>query len=174
MTLTPAERDGAHDFDFWHGHWKTQNQFLKARLAGCTEWETFESRSNVFPLPGGIGNYDDWTADEWRPGFVGLSFRVYSPQSKHWSIYWLENRSGGVDPATGFLNPPVVGRFENGVGTFIGTEMLEGRETMVRFIWSEIGPQSAKWEQAFSIDEGRTWETNWIMNMTRLPAEMPA
>lgn len=169
-TATTPLHDGARDFDFWHGHWKAVNQRLKARLAGCTEWESFESRSSVFPLPGGIGNYDDWVSPEWRPGFVGLSFRIYSPQSRHWSIYWLENQTAGVDPATGFLNPPVVGRFENGVGTFIGREMIEGRETVVRFLWSEITPTSARWEQAFSVDDGRNWETNWVMTMTREPS----
>jgi hypothetical protein len=38
----------------------------------------------------------------------------------------------------------------------------------MRFVWSGITDTAARWEQAFSADEGRTWETNWIMTMTRL------
>jgi hypothetical protein len=37
----------------------------------------------------------------------------------------------------------------------------------VRFTWSNITRTSARWEQDFSPDEGRTWEKNWIMVSTR-------
>jgi hypothetical protein len=29
---------------------------------------------------------------------------------------------------------------------------------------------SPRWEQAFSADGGANWETNWIMNFTRVTA----
>jgi hypothetical protein len=38
----------------------------------------------------------------------------------------------------------------------------------VVYIWSEITPTSARWEQAFSPDMGEAWETNWIMESTRI------
>jgi hypothetical protein len=28
-------------------------------------------------------------------------------------------------------------------------------------------PDSCRWEQAYSADGGKTWETNWIMEFTR-------
>jgi hypothetical protein len=34
-------------------------------------------------------------------------------------------------------------------------------------IWSEITATSFHWEQAFSADGGRTWETNWIADFVR-------
>jgi hypothetical protein len=37
----------------------------------------------------------------------------------------------------------------------------------VRFKWTHDTPATARWEQAFSADDGATWETNWIMQMTR-------
>jgi hypothetical protein len=33
---------------------------------------------------------------------------------------------------------------------------------------SKITPNSAQWEQAFSEDGGKTWETNWIMELERV------
>jgi len=163
MTMT----DGRHDFDFWLGAWRIENERLVGRLQGSTTWETFEAHGRAQPLPGGIGNYDDFLPVNWRPGFVGMSLRAYNPATQSWSIYWLDNQTGGLD-ANGQLLPPVVGGFTDGVGVFEGDDTLEGRPIRVRFIWSEITPTSARWEQAFSPDGGLTWETNWIMRMTRL------
>jgi hypothetical protein len=31
-----------------------------------------------------------------------------------------------------------------------------------------LSDESANWEQAFSTDDGKTWETNWTMDETRI------
>ncbi len=160
-------QDGSRDFDFWMGTWRIDNERLVGRLQGSTTWETFEARGQARPLPGGIGNYDDFVPVSWRPGFVGMSLRAYNPVTELWSIYWLDNQTGGLD-AHGHLLPPVVGRFRDGVGVFEGDDTLDGRPIRVRFVWSEISQTHARWEQAFSPDGGTTWETNWVMRMTRL------
>ena len=38
----------------------------------------------------------------------------------------------------------------------------------VRFIISDIKPESCKFEQSFSTDGGKTWEANWIAIDTRV------
>ena len=48
------------------------------------------------------------------------------------------------------MDPPVVGRFVDGVGTFYSDGTVNGRPARTRFIWSEITPTSARWEQALS------------------------
>ncbi len=153
---------GADDFDFFNGQWHIKNTRLKQRLTNCTEWETFNAEGHNRKLPGGIGNYDHFIADAWRPGFVGMSFRVFSPETKKWSIYWLDNVTGGLD-AQGSLNAPVVGEFKNGVGIFECDDTLNGEAIRVRYMWSNITANTARWEQAFSPDNGVTWECNWIM-----------
>ncbi|NOT34493.1 MAG: hypothetical protein HOP12_10020 [Candidatus Eisenbacteria bacterium] len=168
MQTQETKRQHAHDFDFWPGRWRGANRKLLKLFVGCDEWERFDATIEVAAFPGGIGNYDVFLAEQWRPGFVGLSFRVYDPVADRWSIYWLENRSGGVDHETGSLLPPVVGRFVDGVGVFEGREIYEGRPIVVRYRWSNITPATARWEQSFSTDEGRTWEINWVSDMTRL------
>jgi len=41
------------------------------------------------------------------------------------------------------------------------------RAILVRYMWSDISPQSARMEQSFSADGGRSWEVNWICELTR-------
>ena len=42
----------------------------------------------------------------------------------------------------------------------------DGRDVQVRFVWTRQGADAAHWAQAFSLD-GREWETNWTMALTR-------
>ena len=156
-----------HDFDFYVGHWKITNRRLKKRLQNCDDWEVFEATQHMRLLPGGIGNYDDFIAENWRPNFVGMSLRLFDPRSQLWSIYWLDNLSAGLDQA-GSLLPPVVGKFTDGVGIFECDDVLDGRAIRVRYKWSDIATNSAHWEQAMSDDAGKTWEINWTMEMTRI------
>jgi hypothetical protein len=61
----------------------------------------------------------------------------------------------------------VRGGFRDGVGIFNGDDTLDGRPIKVRFKWSEITANNARWEQAFSPDGGETWEVNWVMHFSR-------
>jgi hypothetical protein len=149
--------DGRHDFDFWMGTWRIHNRRLRARLAGSTEWDAFEARGQTWPILNGLGNRDEFRTDFW-PDFLGMTFRFFDPAARTWSIYWADSRRGR-------LEPPVVGSFAGGVGTFYGDDVFEGRPIRVRFIWTRGA--SPRWEQAFSADGGQTWETNWTMDMTR-------
>jgi hypothetical protein len=152
--------EGSRDFDFVIGGWKVRNSRLLRRLEGCTEWEQFDALSHARSLPGGIGNIDEFHAGSWRPGFVGVTMRIFNPQSGLWSIYWTDNGRFTLDP-------PVVGRFRDGVGIFEGDDQHEGTPVRVRFHWTNPTPETARWEQAFSVDR-ENWETNWVMEMSRV------
>ena len=163
----------AHDFDFLIGTWNTRQRRLKRRLQGNDEWEDFEATSTVQRLPGGVANFDTLVAEGWRPGWVGMTFRVFNPTTRLWSIYWLTNEGGGIDPASGRLESPVVGRFEGDEGLFEGNDQLDGRPIRVRFRWTRKGRDAARWEQAFSADAGNSWELNWVMDFERRKAGTP-
>jgi hypothetical protein len=60
--------------------------------------------------------------------------------------------------------PPVVSGFVNGEGHFSGGDTYAGRRVLVR---TKITDASLRWEQAFSFDAGRSFETNWIMGFHR-------
>jgi hypothetical protein len=115
-----------HDFDFLFGSWTIQNSFLKKRLHGCTEWETFTATGTANPILGGLGNLDDFIAPDWRPNFIGMSLRLFNLETQQWSIYWMSN-------ATGDLEPPVIGGFKDSIGVFEGLDTLDGKPIRVRF-----------------------------------------
>jgi hypothetical protein len=149
--------NGARDFDFFLGNWTVENRYLRERLAGSSEWDEFAATSVVRPLPGGLGNEDEFHTG-YGGGFVGMSFRFYDPAKARWAIYWADSRRPGR------LDPPVYGWFAGDVGVFEGTDTHDGKPIAVRFTWSRADPRAPRWEQAFSDDGGATWETNWTMD----------
>jgi hypothetical protein len=160
-----------HDFDFFVGTWHSRQRRLKARLRGSDDWETFTATSRMQPLPGGIANFDTLVAEAWRPGWVGMSLRIFNPVTDLWSIYWVTNEGGGIDAGTGQVSAPVVGRFEGDEGCFEADDVFEGQPIRVRFRWQRQGANQARWEQAFSADGGQSWEVNWVMEFERMPDE---
>ena len=154
-------KSGVRDFDFWIGSWKVRNRRLVERLAGSDEWEEFDAEVVARFLMDGLGNEDEFRTDH-DGGFIGMSFRFFDPVEKRWSIYWADSRRSGV------LDPPVFGTFEGDLGVFEGEDVFDGRPILVRFTWSGFTTRTPRWEQAFSADGGETWETNWVMDFTRV------
>lgn len=157
----PVEPDGPSDFDFFVGEWTVEHKRLKARLTGCTEWDRFKGSCSVQKILGGFGNIDDNLIELPEGTYRAATLRAFDPGSRTWSIWWLDAR------APGSLDVPVVGSFENGVGTFLANDTLNGRPIVVRFVWTSPQAENPRWEQAFSPDGGKTWETNWVMVFTR-------
>lgn len=162
MSEEREEHPGLLDFDFLIGSWRVHHQKLKARLAGCTEWLDSEGSCVARHVMGGQANVDDNVIESPGGAYRACSFRAFDTRSARWSIWWFDSRS----PTQ--LDPPLVGRFEDGVGTFYSDDTSEGKPIRVRFIWSETKTARPRWEQAFSLDGGATWETNWRMQFTRV------
>jgi hypothetical protein len=153
--------DHAHDFDFLVGNWIVHHRRLKERLAGSHDWVVFTGRCRMVMTMGGYGTMDDNEIGLPGDAYRAMGIRSYDPKTRTWAIWWLDGR----DPHS--IEPPVAGNFHDGVGTFEGDDTLRGKPVKVRFIWSGITADSAHWEQAFSPDGGKSWETNWIMDLTR-------
>jgi hypothetical protein len=149
------------DFDFLIGRWRVAHRRLRLRLAGCTEWEQFAGTSHASALLGGFGNVDDNWLDLPGGPYRAVSLRAFDVATGQWSIWWLDGRRPD------HLDTPVRGGFSNGVGHFYADDVLDGRPIRVRFTWSAITADSARWEQAFSPDGGASWETNWVMAFER-------
>lgn len=116
-----------HDFDFLHGHWRVEHHRLRERLNGCTEWERFDGTCTAWPVLGGQGNVDDNLLHLPGGSYRATTLRSHRPQTGRWSIWWLDGRQPHR------LDVPVVGHFDQGVGTFFAEDALDGRPIRVRF-----------------------------------------
>ena len=146
------------DFDFLHGEWEVVNRRLTDFLRPGSGWEEFTGVSRCWPLFDGAANVDE--IDMPYLGSKGLTLRLFDRETELWSLNWSSSRSGK-------LFPPVTGRFESGGGEFYGDDTHDGKEVRVRFVWSGVSASGARWEQAFSVDDGASWVTNWTMDFTR-------
>jgi hypothetical protein len=156
-------RDGAHDFDFLIGNWKAHVRRLPDRLVGSNTWVEYDGISNHKKVLDSNANFEEFEVDnpEKHLHIKGQTLRLYNPESHQWSIYTLE-----VDKGVLSL-PPVVGQFTGNRGEFYDQEQYKGRAILVRYVWLNISPKSARMEQSFSPDGGKTWETNWICELSR-------
>jgi hypothetical protein len=157
------ERDGQHDFDFQFGSWKVHNRRLLHPLTGSKEWVEFDGTVVARPVWGGRANMDEFEGDSPGGHIEGMTVRTYNTKTHEWSIYWANQKNGVISlPAT-------VGKFnDHGVGKFYDQEEINGKTVFVRFIWTVESPDHTRWEQAFSDDGGKTWETNWIITATKV------
>jgi hypothetical protein len=159
-----TQRDGQYDFDFEIGTWKTHLKRLVKPLSGSTTWVEYEGTTVVRKVWNGKANLVELVADGPAGHFEGLSLRLYNPQSRQWSLNFASINSGA-------MSIPTIGEFKNGRGEFYNQETLNGRAILVRFIISDITPNSCHFEQAYSDDGGKTWEVNWIAVDTRVKDE---
>lgn len=154
-----APADGRFDFDFIFGRWRVRNRKL-ADLAdpACQEWIEFDATAEAEPILGGLGHIDRI----WTDTFEGFTLRQFDPAAGVWRIWWASsNRPGHLDP-------PLEGFFTDGRGLFRCDDTIGGQAVKIRFEWTNPAPDTARWEQAFSYDDGTTWQNNWIMDLSRM------
>ena len=160
--LENSEFNAPKDFDFIIGDWAVKHRRLKVLLNDSDEWVEFKGSSSTIKTLGGFGNLEDVHLQFPESSFRAVALRSYNAESNTWSIWWLDGRFPDA------LDVPVVGSFTDGVGVFYANDVLNGISIKVRFKWVSIDPSKPLWEQAFSKDNGKTWETNWTMEFTQI------
>ena len=151
----PAPPDGQHDFDWELGTWKTELRRLAKPLSGSNEWVEYSGTSVIQKVLDGRANLVELRVEGPGGRIEGVSLRLYNPQARQWSLNYASVRNGA-------MTQPVYGSFREGRGEFFGQDSLDGRAILVRFVVSKMSDDSARFEQAYSVDGGRTWETNWV------------
>jgi hypothetical protein len=154
IVMMASPTSSSADFDFLIGKWKLKHRKLKSRLTNSNEWEEFETVVEDFAVMEGVGNMDIGHATIDGKPWEGRTIRLFDPKTRLWSLFWMASNAGAMDP-------PVVGSFENGVGHFFGRDSFKGKSVIVLFRWDARDKEHSKWSQAFSTDNGKTWEWNW-------------
>ncbi len=160
---TAAQADGSHDFDFLIGNWKAHVRRLPERLKSSNVWVEYDGISNhkkLLDSNANFGEFDVSTPDH-KLRIKAQTLRLYNPASHQWSIYLVDLDKGTLEL------PPVVGQLDGKRGEFYNQQTWEGRAALVRYVWLNISPQSSRMEQSFSADGGKSWEVNWICELSR-------
>jgi hypothetical protein len=157
------QRDGSHDFDFLIGDWKAHVRRLPDRLNNSNTWDVYDGISNHHKLLDSNANFEQFevTSTDKKLHIKAQTLRLYNPTTRQWSIYLIDLDNGTLDA------PPVVGGFNGKRGEFFHQENFKGRTILVRYVWLDISPKSARMEQSYSPDGGKTWEVNWICELSR-------
>jgi hypothetical protein len=165
-TADPAnlpQRDGSHDFDFLIGDWKAHVRRLPDRLNNSNFWVEYDGISNHHKILDSNSNFEEFdvTSTDKKLRIKAQTLRLYNPTTRQWSIYLVDVDNGTLDA------PPVVGGFTGKRGEFFHQENLKGRTILVRYVWLDLSPKSSRMEQSYSPDGGKTWEVNWICELSR-------
>jgi hypothetical protein len=157
-----AASNGQRDFDFAFGRWRVRLKRLVHPLSGSHVWVDYEGTTVVRKIWNGGANLGELEVEDpvTHARIEGLSLRLYNPQSGQWSLYFANSKEG-------VLGQAMIGGFKNGRGEFFDQEEFEGRAIYVRFVFSDITPNSFRFMQSFSADGAETWEPNWVATFTR-------
>jgi hypothetical protein len=154
LVIQPSATSSQTDFDFLIGKWRLKHEKLRSRLDNCKDWDEFETTVEDFRILEGVGNMDVGQAVFDGLPWEGRTIRLFNKKTKLWSLYWAASDTGTMDP-------PVVGSFENGVGHFFTKDVFKGKPIIMMFRWDARDRERPIWSQAFSPDNGKTWEWNW-------------
>jgi BNR/Asp-box repeat len=155
-----SAHDGQRDFDFTLGNWRTRISRLQHPLTGSKTWIHLEGTKVVRKVWEGRGALEEIEADGPAGHWEGLTLFLYNAEAHQWSMNFANSGDGT-------FNQPAIGEFKNGRGEFYDQEEYKGRSILVRIVWSDIAPNSHRFEQSFSEDGGKTWEPNFVAELTR-------
>jgi hypothetical protein len=157
----PNPRDGAHDFDSLFGTFDFHLHYMLHPLTNSPDWTDMTGIGACYKVWDGRAQLDTLEVDNSSGGHIeGLTLRLYDREARQWRLYWANSRIGRLDP-------PQIGDFYDGHGDFYTTDTIHGKTTLVRYDWSRTSTGTPHFEQAFSLDGGKTWEVNWITDQTR-------
>lgn len=146
----PCSQEQAKQFDFWIGTWDLEwtdsegkkqkgTNIINKILGGCVIEENFNGGGS--------------------PEYLGKSHSIFDAKSGMWKQTWVDSGGDYLD---------FVGEFKDGKmmlwREFTGKE---GKKVKQRMIFSNIRKDSLEWNWESSLDDGKTWKTNWKINYQR-------
>jgi len=155
-----APRDGAHDFDFDLGVWRTHIVRRLHPLSTSDDTIELNGTVTVRKLWDGRAQVEEIEADGPKGHWEGMTVFLYDPEAHQWSMNFANSKEGK-------FTTPMIGSFTNGRGELIGQDRLDGRAILVRAVWSNIAPTTHTYQESYSADGGHTWQVAFTATKTR-------
>lgn len=144
--------DAPRLFDFWVGSWTAswdEGEGVKPFGQNTILW-TLDSTV--------IQENFEITAGK-NKGFKGTSISVFQPPFNRWKQAWADNQGGYFDFTS----------HTEGTNRIFKTQVIDRGDKKIqsRMVFSEITPNSMKWDWEQSQDGGETWALQWRIFYTR-------
>lgn len=156
--IPPGQPGKPGDFAFLEGNWKIQDRRLKQGTVN--EWNDVEGEATCWSILDGAGSIEELRIP--ARDFYGMGLRLLDRHQETWNAFRVDAKSGTMN------GPPQAGRFQNGAGTFVAHEVENGARIHVKGVWDQVTPESCRWTQSVSRDNGKTWQDNWVMTWNRM------
>jgi hypothetical protein len=156
---TVDEQPGQRDFEPLLGRWSFH---LKVRSKpGSSQWIDYTGPGECKPLWHGRAQLDTINLEGPTKHIEGLTVRLFNPKTHEWRLYWANSRDG-------LVVVPQIGQFKAGHGEFYAQDQDGDNKTFLnKFDWSAM-MSKPHFEQSSSYDGGKSWETSWISDQTRV------
>ena len=161
LKVVPDAKSSERDFDFFYGSWNVKGKKLKSRLHNSNEWISFAAKLKCSEMIGGYANIEPFYTQTNGKDFEAFTLRLFDSATKLWSIYYAY-------PANVSMQNPQVGSFQNNIGWFYARDVWEGKNIIIVYRWDRTDPDKPTMCQAFSADNGKTWEWNYLQSFERI------
>jgi hypothetical protein len=153
-------RDGQHDFDFNIGVWHTHIKRILDPLSGSTKSMELNGTVTVRKVWDGRAQLEEIEAEGPNGHWEGLTLFLYNPQSHQWSQSFIDSKMAS-------LSSPLIGAFKDGRGELFAQDTFHDKSILLRGVWSNIAPDSHRYEESYSNDGGKTWAAAFIAELKR-------
>jgi hypothetical protein len=163
-TPSTAMRDGQHDFDFNIGVWHTHIKRMLDPFASGSESVELNGTVTVRKVWDGKAELEEIETDGPKGHWQALTLFLYNPSAHQWSQSFVNSKVGTLS-----LSSTNIGEFKDGRVVLVGQDNgVTDKTILVRAVWSDIKPDSHRYEETYSNDGGMTWVTSFVANLTRV------
>jgi len=136
-------------FDFWIGKWEAFGP--GGKKGGDSKIELLLDSCIIL---------ENWTSTQ--GGYMGKSYNTYNTSTGKWQQYWVDNK-GGI---TEYFN----GHFEKDRMIFETANVKQpaGGYKIMKMTFYNLGPDKVRQHGESSVDEGRTWKTDFDLEYRRI------
>jgi hypothetical protein len=149
-----------HAFDYQFGAWRVHVSRLLDPGGASARWTRYDGTHVVAPLLNGSANIGVLEIGGPAGNIEGLQLRTFDPSTRRWKLAFASGSDGKVQP-------PSIGRFENGQGVFFERTRIGGRLARVRTVATRLTETTNRDVISYSTD-GSTWHPLWIASYARL------